>query len=258
MTFNLTKQTLASSISLTLMLSASSAMAENTTNPVDEDFVNYQYSFSEKTYGTHSKISKRNVEEKALNLNMKTNITYEGAICSFEFAQGAGFDVNFGNVKLDNSQENTIRLQDTALSFTGLGCDMAFFNIENTSVNQKNSQEGRKPHPVNDASWNDNGHTWYALGDDIGVWFTTVIKEKNTVVTAARDSGGKRGIKIENGKKINKAGETAQWLRLKNYAEADTITLTSVMNIDHRKYAIWNHTENKEVEKVMSFTAKIQ
>ncbi|MCW8348034.1 hypothetical protein MD535_18760 [Vibrio sp. ZSDZ65] len=244
MTFNLTKQTLASSVGLVLALSTSSAMA------VD------QYAFKESLYGSHDQINTRNVESKDIELNITANVEYEGAICSFAFESGTGFDVNFGDVKLNNGANNTIDTKETDLHLKGNGCEMAFFNIENTSMKGKSAEEGKFAWPVEDAYWNENGQTWYALGDDIGVWFTTVIKKQDIGVKASID--GNQKVQIENGYKIVKAGDTSEWHRLKDFAKDNMLTLTTIMNIDHRKYAIWNNTADKTVDKVMSFTAKIQ
>ncbi|MGR5503085.1 hypothetical protein ACQKP3_20345 [Vibrio sp. DNB22_10_4] len=244
MTFNLKKQTLASSVGLVLVLSTSSAMA------VD------QYAFKEDLYGSHDKINTRNEESKDIELNITANVQYEGAICSFDFDSGSGFDVNFGDVTLNNGEDNTIDTRETGLQLTGNGCEMAFFNIENTSMKGKSAEEGKFAWPVENAYWKENGQTWYALGDDIGVWFTTVIKKQDSEITASID--GNKKVKIENGYKIVKAGEKSEWHRLKDFAKDNTLTLTTIMHIDHRKYAIWNHTADKKVDKVMSFTAKIQ
>ncbi|AYV21259.1 hypothetical protein [Vibrio mediterranei] len=254
MTFNLTKQTLASSVGLVLALSTSSAMAIDNDKDVHPGQKG-EYDFS-SYYGEHNNIKDRNVESKDLKLNITANVNYEGAICSFDFASGAGFDVQFGDVTLNNEKDNTLDTRETGLQLTGNGCEMAFFNIENTSMNGKSATEGKFAYPVQDAYWKENDQTWYALGDDIGVWFTTVIKKKDVEITASIDGNNK--VQIENGYKIVKAGETSEWHRLAEFAKDNTLTLTTIMNIDHRKYAMWNHTADKEVNKVMSFTAKIQ
>jgi hypothetical protein len=217
---------------------------------------NGEYDFS-SYYGEHNNIKDRNKETKDLKLNISANVTYEGAICSFDFEHNDGFDVNFGDVILDNGQDNTIKMLDTGLKVTGNGCEMAFFNIENTSlISGARTTGGKYAYPSHNASWAELGHDWYTLGDDVGVWFTTVIKKQGTAVTAAIN--GNNRVQITNGEKIAKAGSESVWHRLKDYALGDTLTLTTVMNIDHRKYAMWNHTADTQVRKVMSFTTNIQ
>ncbi|MCY9872497.1 hypothetical protein [Vibrio barjaei] len=249
MTFNLTKNTLATSVGLVLVLSTSSAIAATNT----------QYQFSENEYGSHEKIKARNVESKDIKLNIKADISYEGAICSFDFNNNAGFDVDFGKVKINNSQNNTLDTRETDLLVTGNGCDMAFFKITNTSVQPGSTTNPRYATPNNNSHWGVNGHTWYTLGDDLGVWFTTVIKKKDTAVTASMQPNGSGEVLIQNGYEIKKYDDpAAEWHRLKEFTINDTLTLTTIMNIDHRKYAMWNNTADIKIDKVMAFTAKIQ
>ncbi|USE00372.1 hypothetical protein JKJ11_15870 [Vibrio sp. SCSIO 43133] len=245
MTLNLTKQTLASSIGLILALSTSSVIASEQALP----YGNFYHSFDN--------VKDRNTEEKGFIIDIKGKLVYDGPICSFDFNTNHIFNVNFEEIQLTNEQNFTTATESIELNLNGNGCDMAFFNI---------TTGGRKAHkgptddkgPAHDLWIDQYGHNWFTLGGDHGVIFATVLNKQDQKVTADVVDQNTGDIKISNAHRIETANAEADWLRVKEFATNNALTLTTIMKVDHRKFSIWNHTEDFEfTDKAMTFTTKI-